>query len=359
MFDFRKLTYALTLTILLCGCSLQNIHDKLDHVSHFTNKEIVMAAELSQGAYCGDKDVNECFSLFKSFAYAGQHYNLLIFRKNILLNENTLKVSENNNVNDKYVSILAKAQYKDGNLVGASENPNNTLQFTLTGNVQVLVFTNADKNLPIIIAIRGTDNIANLIQDLTVRQVEFLNVKNAMVNLGMYNQFKDILISNNVRNEKENFTQVIDTYVKQKRKFILVGHSLGASSTVLMSAYLITHDKVDKNLISIINFAEPFPGNKGFSEIYSSKFNIERYVWFRNYMPKTQSTLLGLRSGDPVVAATMAIGNKSFGTEYKISDLTSRPNNCSRICMILSLHSINNYSDFIEKNLKLAQAQMG
>jgi len=154
---------------------------------------------------------------------------------------------------------------------------------------QTLVAKHGSENR-VIIAFRGSDNIANWVADGMVWPVYFPDTKLA-VHFGFSLYWLEAT-------HQKDFQEWWKNHVDAETEIVISGHSLGAAVAVLYAAGLLIEEEMPGERIALMTFAEPAPGQYGFAQYLNQQLG--NYVAMGNIL-------------DPVCYSTTFFGYYHFG----------------------------------------------
>jgi len=129
----------------------------------------------------------------------------------------------------------------------------------------------------LIFVFRGTESFQDVITDLDVRRVPYLDNKSLLVHAGFLGQFNSL---------KENLLKTIEKYSGKVDKILCIGHSLGGALATLAAGHFgsLYNGKLP---VTCHTFGSPRVGNVAYSEWFSKQVAI--HVRVANYEdPVTQ-----------------------------------------------------------------------
>jgi hypothetical protein len=159
----------------------------------------------------------------------------------------------------------------------------------------MLAFNENDKN-DVVIAIRGTENVWEYIQDFKFFPKPFSNVPGA----GLTDDgFTDMYQSFSFRagaNGTPNFIEELISYIPSTATVTITGHSLGGPLATLLSLDLAAHAQLS---LVLYTFASPRTGDLTFHNIFNHTVpNCYRIVNRHDIVPQLPPPLLYFHVGD-------------------------------------------------------------
>lgn len=159
--------------------------------------------------------------------------------------------------NDAYLPTQAFIQkYKD---------PSYNLYAKRAGSIRYFVFDQAKQ---MVVVFEGTQDLLSLHTDLSIDEVDFMQIKGAKVHRGYYGEALDA-------------AHFLKPYLKEEKPVIITGHSLGGAVGHLLAGILFT----EGYRVQLYTFGEPPVGNQRFVKAIETLPH-ERYTHIFDIIPK-------------------------------------------------------------------------
>jgi hypothetical protein len=167
----------------------------------------------------------------------------------------------------------------------------------------------------VVIAFRGSANIADWLVNLNLKSENFLNSGN--VHCGYIDEqecFEQIMQEEDLTNGSLPHLDLNDVEeINKNTKILLTGHSKGGAIATLVGIDLIAND-IKKENLEVYTFGQPPFADKKFCEIWNDKINLYRLVNSNDIVPKLDNLNLFTHLGKEITLQS------NEGNEHSIND---------------------------------------
>lgn len=183
------------------------------------------------------------------------------------------------------------------------KDPSYKLYAKRAGSIRYFVF---DQVKQMVVVFEGTQDLLSLRTDLSIGEVDFMQIEGAKVHRGYYG-------------EALTASQFLKPYLKEEKPVIIIGHSLGGAVGHLLAGILFK----EGYRVQLYTFGAPPVGNKRFAEA-TEKLPHERYTHIfdiipklkKEYIDKLKEALKYVNQRLPQNAALVALLNAVDGLPY-------------------------------------------